>query len=200
VSDLGHNSGAGQLRAFVERIERLEEEIKSLNGDKSEIYKEARSTGFDVKTLRKVVTARKVDPSDRQEADALFDAYMAALGELPEGAPRARAHAHVEKIEEFPPAPPPSGADGGQRSIPSSDADGAKMEGRANVNPERAADEAGIANVKSEQAAEDFQPPAFLVKERAPLRPNCLEPDKCAGYGTHTCHRCTVAAEKPEVA
>lgn len=56
MSAQGHNSGGQQLRAFIERIERVEEEIKSLNADKSEIYKEARGNGFDVKTMRKVVT------------------------------------------------------------------------------------------------------------------------------------------------
>lgn len=94
----GHNSGAGQLRAFVERIERLEEEIKSMNADKSEIYKEAKATGFNVKVLRKVVSARRQDYSERQEIDSLFDMYMAALGEAPESLVRAR----VEIIEEIP--------------------------------------------------------------------------------------------------
>ena len=81
----GHN---GQLRALVERIERLEAEIAELNSDKSDIYKEAKSNGFDAKIIRKVVAARRKDPSDRQEEEALFDAYMAALE--PDGFVRAR--------------------------------------------------------------------------------------------------------------
>lgn len=84
-----------QLRAFVERIERLEEEISTLNADKSEVYKEAKATGFDVKVLRKVIAARRMDRSERQEAETLFDLYMAEL----EGSVRAR----VEKIEKFQP-------------------------------------------------------------------------------------------------
>src|SRR3954465_3069858 len=81
-----HNStsatvAAGQLRAFVERIERLDEEIKELNADKSELYQEAKSSGFDAKVLRKVVAARRMDTAERQEADAIFDLYMTALGE-----------------------------------------------------------------------------------------------------------------------
>lgn len=81
---VGHN---GQLRALVERIERLEEEIAELNSDKSEIYKEAKSNGFDAKIIRKVVAARREDPAARQEEDALFDMYMAALE--PDGFVRA---------------------------------------------------------------------------------------------------------------
>ena len=72
-------SGNGHLRSFVERIERLEEEIKALNDDKSDIYKEAKGEGFDVKTLRRVIQARRKDPADRAESDILFDTYMAAL-------------------------------------------------------------------------------------------------------------------------
>jgi len=67
------------VRAFVERIERLETEISELNADKSDIYKEARGMGFDVKALRKVVAQRKLDPADREERDAMFDLYWHAV-------------------------------------------------------------------------------------------------------------------------
>lgn len=69
----------GQLRAFVERVERLEEEIKTLNDDKSEVYKEMRGFGYDVKAVRKVVAKRKLDPSVASEQDAVFDLYWDAL-------------------------------------------------------------------------------------------------------------------------
>jgi uncharacterized protein (UPF0335 family) len=72
---------ADRLRSFVERIERMEAEIKGLNEDKSEIYKEAKSTGFDVKTIKAVGAKRRKDPSERQEQDALFDLYWEALEE-----------------------------------------------------------------------------------------------------------------------
>jgi uncharacterized protein (UPF0335 family) len=81
------------LRALVERIERVEEEIKALNQDKSEIYKEAKSHGFDVKVMRKVVSARRMDKAEREEIDTLFDLYMAAVeGRLP--------HVHVHARED----------------------------------------------------------------------------------------------------
>ena len=69
----------GQLRAFVERVERLEEEIKTLNADKSEVYKEMRVFGFDVKAVRKIVAKRKLDPSVADEQDAVFEMYWDAL-------------------------------------------------------------------------------------------------------------------------
>jgi uncharacterized protein (UPF0335 family) len=71
---------ADQLRSFVDRIERIEEEIKGLNGDKSDIYKEAKMNGFDVKVLRKVVALRRKDYAERQEEDAILEMYMQALG------------------------------------------------------------------------------------------------------------------------
>ena len=85
-----------QLRAFVERIERIEADIKDLNADKSEVYKELRGCGFDVKAVRAVVAKRKLDTADREERDAMFDLYWSALN----GEDRARAHAR-EIIEEF---------------------------------------------------------------------------------------------------
>jgi len=79
MSETGDNTGANQLRALVERIERIEEEIADLNRDKSEIYKEAKSGGFNVKVLRKVIAARRQDASERQETEAIFDLYWGAI-------------------------------------------------------------------------------------------------------------------------
>lgn len=69
-----------QLRAFIERIERMEEEKKAIGDDLKEIYAEAKGNGFDTKVLRKVVAIRKADPSERLEQDALLELYMQALG------------------------------------------------------------------------------------------------------------------------
>ncbi len=88
---IGHNStrAAGpnvakdHLRAFVERIERLEEEKKALSDDVRDVYAEAKGSGFDVKALRTVVRMRKQDVNERQEQEAIVDTYLAALGMLP---------------------------------------------------------------------------------------------------------------------
>jgi len=72
---------ADRLKSFIERIERLEEEKKNLTADIREVYAEAKSSGFDTKTMRKVVALRKLDMSEREEQEALLDTYLRALGE-----------------------------------------------------------------------------------------------------------------------
>jgi len=69
-----------QLKAFVERIERLEEEKKATSDDIRDVYAEAKANGFDVKTLRTVVRLRKLDVAERQEQEAILETYMHALG------------------------------------------------------------------------------------------------------------------------
>ncbi len=69
-----------QLRAFIERIERLEEEKAATATDIREVYAEAKSMGFDAKTLRTVVRLRKQDANERQEQEAILATYMVALG------------------------------------------------------------------------------------------------------------------------
>ncbi|MGE0253727.1 MAG: DUF2312 domain-containing protein [Alphaproteobacteria bacterium] len=71
---------ADQLKSFVERVERLEEDRRNLATDIKDVYSEAKATGFDVKTMRTVVRLRRMTPADRQEADFLLDTYKAALG------------------------------------------------------------------------------------------------------------------------
>ena len=78
--DAAQGVAAGQLKAFVERIERLEEEKEGLSGDIREIYAEAKANGFDVKTVRQVVRLRKLDAHDRAEQESLLDLYKSALG------------------------------------------------------------------------------------------------------------------------
>lgn len=69
-----------QIRAFVERIERLEEEKRGIADDLKEVYAEAKGNGFDTKVLRQVVKIRKQDRAERLEQEALLDLYLAALG------------------------------------------------------------------------------------------------------------------------
>lgn len=69
-----------QLKAFIERIERMEEEKAAIAADIREIYAEAKGNGFDVKVLRQVVKIRKQDHSERMEQEAILELYMQALG------------------------------------------------------------------------------------------------------------------------
>lgn len=71
---------ADQLRAFVERVERLEEEKKVIADDIKDVFAEAKGNGFDVKILRKVIAMRKKDPGEREEEEAVLDLYLHALG------------------------------------------------------------------------------------------------------------------------
>lgn len=71
---------ADQLKAFIERIERLNEEKDGISGDIREIYSEAKGTGFDTKVLRQIIRLRKKDRSERQEEEAILELYMQALG------------------------------------------------------------------------------------------------------------------------
>ena len=71
---------ADQLKSFIERIERLEEEKAALSGDIKEIFQEAKGTGFDTKAIRKILSLRKKDHAERMEEEAILELYMQALG------------------------------------------------------------------------------------------------------------------------
>jgi uncharacterized protein (UPF0335 family) len=77
---LSDSISAEQLRLFIERIERLEEEKKGIADDIKDVYAESKSTGFDVKTMRSIVKLRKMEKHHRDEADALLETYRNALG------------------------------------------------------------------------------------------------------------------------
>lgn len=79
MADVGGVAGA-QLRSFIERIERLEEEKAALSADIREVYAEAKGNGFEPKTMRQVVRLRKMDKADRDEQETLLEIYKAALG------------------------------------------------------------------------------------------------------------------------
>ncbi len=74
------NVSAEQLRLFIERIERLEEDRKGVSDDIKDVYAEAKGTGFDTKTMRTIIRLRSMDKGDRQEAEALLETYKTALG------------------------------------------------------------------------------------------------------------------------
>ncbi len=205
---------AGQLRAFVERIERLEADIKEMNADKSEVYKEARGSGFDVKAVRQCVAARKLDDYDREEQDAAFDMYWEALT----GGSRVHVHEGQQESEQSRKAGPfsPLAAHGADKvavevfnqetGVEAERDRGADEVGRGEVSHPRLPSDRvenkpdAPAVIAGEPIPEPFEPPAFLVKAAKPLRPLCLNPSECAGYGSHTCHRCLKAAGQAEVA
>lgn len=81
-SDAGDEPVQGdQLKSIVERIERLEEEKKTISDDVKEVYAEAKGNGYDVKVLRMVIRIRKRDANERAEEEAILDLYLQAVGE-----------------------------------------------------------------------------------------------------------------------
>ncbi|WP_226019743.1 DUF2312 domain-containing protein [Novosphingobium sp. FKTRR1] len=85
MTRLGHNSARNaqadeQLRLLIERIERLEEEKKGLSDDIKDVYSEAKATGYDAPTMRRIVRLRKMKPDDRREMEAVLETYKTALG------------------------------------------------------------------------------------------------------------------------
>ncbi len=71
-----------QLKSIIERIERLEEEKKTISDDIRDVYAESKGNGFDVKALRAIIRLRKQDPNERQEQETILETYMQALGML----------------------------------------------------------------------------------------------------------------------
>jgi len=84
MPDVGGIAGE-RLRSLIERIERLEEEKRTLSADIKEVYAEAKGTGFDTKIMRQIIRIRKMDKDDLDEQETLLDIYKRALGMLPEG-------------------------------------------------------------------------------------------------------------------
>lgn len=78
VSD--DNIGSAELKQFIKRIERLEEEKAALGGDIKEVYAELKGRGFDAKAVRTMIVLRKKDPERRAEESAILELYMRALG------------------------------------------------------------------------------------------------------------------------
>ena len=83
MADTKTSFAHGQLRTIVERIERLEEEKKTIAADIKEVYAEAKGNGFDTRILRKVISLRKKESAEREEEQSMLDLYMEALGMVP---------------------------------------------------------------------------------------------------------------------
>ena len=90
MPDVGGIAGE-RLRSFIERIERLEEERRTLGADIKEVYAEAKGNGFDSKIMRQIIRIRRMDKDDLDEQETLLDIYKRALGMLPEAPASAAA-------------------------------------------------------------------------------------------------------------
>jgi len=90
MPDVGGIAGE-QLKSFIERIERLEDEKRALSEDIKEVYAEAKGTGFEPKIMRQIIKIRKMDKEEVDEAESLLDLYKRALGMMPEAAIETQA-------------------------------------------------------------------------------------------------------------
>lgn len=79
-TETGQTVAAGQLKAFIERIERLEEDKQAIADDIKDVFGELKGTGFDTKAVRTIIRLRRKDAAERQEEEAILDLYKAALG------------------------------------------------------------------------------------------------------------------------
>lgn len=80
VADSSQTVAAGQLKAFIERVEKLEEEKQAIADDIKDVFAEMKGTGFDTKAVRTIIRLRKKDKAEREEEEAILDLYMNALG------------------------------------------------------------------------------------------------------------------------
>ena len=89
-----------QLRSFVDRVKKLEEEKKAISEDIKGVYSSAKKSGFSTKHLRRVVSALKKPLQEREQDEAIFEAYMAALGELSYAIDEAAADSHLPDFQD----------------------------------------------------------------------------------------------------
>ena len=99
-----HKSSQDQLRQYIEKAERIEEDIKEMKGELKDLFLEAKASGFDPKIMKKVLALRKKDPNERTEEEALIDTYLAALDGTPLGDWAASRRDHGERDADFPSA------------------------------------------------------------------------------------------------
>lgn len=201
-----------RLKSIYSRWLRLEEAKQEISDDLKELFKEAKGDGYDGKAIRaafrKVAKLEGDKAEEIREQDALVDLYIDALtrdareaGSYAEVTGREPTVREIEKVQ-------PETA---TQSQAKASEDNGSITGRAGAvtgevsrlaSGRTGAATSEVMDVTAGETAlhSDDDVPAFIKRDRKPLRPNCLNPDNCAGYGSHTCHSCTVAAREVESA
>jgi uncharacterized protein (UPF0335 family) len=210
-----------QIKSIVERVQRLQEEKRTIEDDIKEVYAEARGNGYDVKVLRAVVKHLGKDQNEIAEFDAIFDLYLQAYEH---GAAPSRAYVARDagtRTRELAPKTYPERASRSPEIAPPGLSTATQSEGAAGASPEEAASDSAAGDgdtIVSAQAAEFVTPagegeggpapadpaPAAdgLLTGRKPfvLRPLCQHPEMCRGYGSKHCGACERSAKAPAVA
>lgn len=195
------------VKSFTDRILRLREEEDALKSDIRDVYAEAKANGLDKTILGKVVARLRAEAKDGDklaETEEMVELYLSAYRSP------SRAHTHVHaraRAAEPAPGPATEANDPMAREVeepaaPPAPAAEAAAAPEPPTHVEAAADTpvAPAAAVTAAPTADQFTPPAFLTGERKSIRPNCLNPGNCAGYGSNHCHTCKKAAEAKEAA
>lgn len=196
-----------QIRAFVDRILRLKEEAKSINGDIREVYAEAKGNGFDKTVLGKLVSyveKRATGAADLQEAEALFDLYLSAYdGASHTHAREEASEADWQAMRQWASARIASGADEAEH-----DADGVIIEStaaRKDVHDKRLGNGSeGVSDatrsisgaLQAGEAAGTQAPPVDTITDLTQPNPICRDPSDCGVYASwhHPCLACKRAA------
>lgn len=201
-----------RLKSIYSRWLRLEEAKQEISDDLKELFKEAKGDGYDGKAIRaafrKVAKLEGDKAEEIREQDALVDLYIDALTrDAREADSYAEATGREPTVREIERVQPETA---NQSQAKASEDNGRISGGAAPVTGEVSRLASGRTDAATSEAKDvtagetalysDEGIPAFLKRDRKPLRPNCMNPDNCAGYGTHTCHSCTVAAREVEPA
>lgn len=217
-----------QIRAYVERIERLEEERKAIARDIAEVYAEAKGNGYDRKALKQVVRIRAMDHNARMELEALVDLYLSALGmasslDDDDDADERRPHVHVHVREELPDHDPSTGeiieievagevvgesnSDGVGNTDPVLRSGGAEATRLAHNQEVAGASPAPATNSgatqpedRSGQSPAPSEEPAPVANDYSRPNPICQDPEDCGVHASwnHTCGTCLRRAAEGE--
>lgn len=204
-------SDDGQVKSIIDRVQRLQEEKRTIEDDIKEVYAEARANGYDVKVLRAVVKHLGRDQGEVAEFDAIFDLYLQAYQKAGAAPSRAQARDAGARTRE---------AAAKLQTIPSGSLPAAQNEAAAGASPEQgsAACAAGVDEGNSAHAdqfvtpageEEGVAPPvdpspvadgASFMGGRKPfiLRPHCRRPEMCGSYGSKHCGPCERAAKEAD--
>lgn len=192
------NLAAQELQSFVRRIEALDDEIRALNADKSEVFKEVKSSGFTAKTLRKVIAARRMDSGEREAADEEFDLYWHAV----HGTDQSLVRAHVENIEEFPVehdadgVSPEAGGEAQETAAAVGESPALLSAGDTGAQPMGDGNVVSMsAHIAAGEGASNAPAALTLADKIKKLRPLCQQPASCRSSGGKAhCYTCTSAA------
>jgi len=181
------------IKAIIERVQRLQEEKRTIEDDIKEVYAEARGNGYDVKVLRAVVKHLGKDQDEVAEFDAIFDLYLQAYQQA-----GSASHTHVardaaERTRED------RSKDRLSEAMADNKACSAEMLADGLISPEAHAENVALSDAVATKLGSGVVGEAgWKLPPAKPLRPHCQRPDACGSYGSKHCGACERAAKSAE--